>query len=92
MLLQRIRLRFGTPREMKPIGPQIDTALVTRNIIARRRSALYRLLNSISSFMCLVRALAVHKAAVSPMANSTNEKIMSDVVTPSRLKLAAPQI
>ena len=37
-LLHTRRLRFGTPREMNPIGPQMLTALVTRHIIARRRN------------------------------------------------------
>ena len=48
------------------------------------------LLSSISPFMCLVRSLDVQSAAAKPIAKSTRENIMSPVVTPSRLKLAAP--
>ena len=90
LLLQTIRLRFGTPREIKPIGPQMDTALVTRNIMARSSHALLIAVISISPSLCLVSVLADFKAAKMPTAKSDKENSTSKVVTPSNLKLAAP--
>ena len=85
-----MRLRLGTPSEIKPIGPQIDTALVTRNMIASSKRALCIFESSISPSLCLVNDLAARIATVSPTAKSPKEKSTSNVVTPSRLKLAAP--
>ena len=91
VLLQMTRLRFGTPREMNPIVPQMLTAEVTRNMIIIRLTALRQAGSSISPLKCRVRSRCVRRAVASPIPNSTSEKRMSPVVTPSSLKLAAPQ-
>jgi hypothetical protein len=76
---------------MNPMGPHIDTELVTRNIIARSRRAFLRFDSSISPLKWPVNALDDHIAAAIPIAKRLNEKMMSHDVTPSSLKLAAPQ-
>ena len=85
-----MRLRFGTPRDMKPIGPQIDTELVTRNMMARSISAFFMFESSVSPLKCRVSERDDRIATSSPIAKSISENIMSNVVTPSRLKFAAP--
>ena len=69
----------------------METELVTRNIIDSRRSAFFILESSISPLKCLVRAFAAKIAVPRPIAKSANENRISPVVTPSRLKFAAPQ-
>ena len=84
LLREIARLRLGTPSDTKPMGPQMLTTEVTRNIIISRLTALRRFDSSISPRKWAVSDLCCSSAAANPAATSASEKTMSSGVNTRR--------